>query len=106
MKRVAKRGNIFFKHQNVYRKNKNDENRANLVSSRSAYKKAVRNFNFEQDKLKSTKLLKKLNNAKEYWKLLKESVSQSKPKNLTADHFYDYFKAINNPSDHFFSTRW
>ena len=48
----------FFKHQNVYRKNKNDENRANLVSSRSAYKKAVRNFNFEQDKLKSTKLLK------------------------------------------------
>ena len=28
----------FFKHLNAYRKNKNDENRANLVSSRSAYK--------------------------------------------------------------------
>ena len=94
----------FFKHLNAYRKNKNDENRANLVSSRSAYKKkTVRNFNFEQDKLKSTKLLKaKLNNAKEYWKLLKKSVTQLKPKNLSADHFDDYFKAINNPSDSFF----
>ena len=29
----------FFKHLNAYRKNKNDENRANLVSSRSAFKK-------------------------------------------------------------------
>ena len=67
----------FFKHLNAYQENKNDENRANLVSSRSAYKKTVRNFNFEQDKLKSTKLLKvKLNSAKEYWKLLKESVTQ------------------------------
>ena len=73
-----------------------------LVSSRSAYKKTVRNFNFEQDKLKSTELLKaKLNNAKEYWKLLKESVTQSKPKNLSADHFDDYFKAVNNPGDPF-----
>ena len=93
----------FFKHLNAYRKNKKDENRANLVFSRSAYKKTVWNFNFEQDKLKSTKLLKaKLNNAKKYWKLLKESVTQSKPKNLSADHFHDYFKAINNPSDPFF----
>ena len=44
----------------------------------------------------------KLNNAKEYWKLLKESVTQSKPKNLSADHFDDYCKAINNPIDPFF----
>ena len=43
----------------------------------------------------------KLNNAKEYWKLLKES-ARSKLKNLSADHFDDYFKAINNPNDPFF----
>ena len=36
----------FFKHLNAYRKNKNDENRANLVSSRSAYKKTCSEFQF------------------------------------------------------------
>ena len=44
----------------------------------------------------------KLSNAKEYWKLLKESVTQSKPTNLSVDHFDDYFKAINNPIDPLF----
>ena len=44
----------------------------------------------------------KLKNAKEYWKLLKESVSQPKPKGLSANDFDNYFKSINNPEDPFF----
>ena len=44
----------------------------------------------------------KLKNAKEYWKLLKESVSQPKPKRLSANDFDNYFKSINNPEDPFF----
>ena len=44
----------------------------------------------------------KLNNAKEYWKLLKQSVTQSKLKTLSADNYNDFFKTLNNPSDHLF----
>ena len=49
----------FFKHLNAYRKNKNDENRANLVSSRSAYKK----------KLYGISILSKINwKVQSFWK--------------------------------------
>ena len=41
-------------------------------------------------------------NAKEYWKLLKNAGGQRKASGVSANNFYDYFKAINNPDDRFF----
>ena len=41
-------------------------------------------------------------NAKEYWKLLKNAGSQQKASGVSTNNFYDYFKAINNPDAHFF----
>ena len=59
------------------RKNNTEENRQSMVRARTEYKNTVRKFNFEIDKQKSMKLINaKFKNAKEYWKLLKESVSQ------------------------------
>ena len=53
--------------------------------------------------MKTAKLLNaKFKDAKEYWKLLKESVVSPKPKNISVDLFDKYFKAINNPEDPFF----
>ena len=74
-----------------------------MVRARTEYKNTVRKFNFEIDRQKSMKLINaKFKNAKEYWKLLKESVSQPKPKSLSANDFDNYFKSINNPEDPFF----
>ena len=94
---------IFYKNLNIYRKNKNEINRQTMIHARTEYKNTVRKFNLAQDRLKTSKLLHaKLKNAKEYWKMLKESVKPSKPKRLSVDNFDVYFKAINNPEDSFF----
>ena len=67
--------------------------RQNIVRATTEYKNTVRKFNFEIDRQKSMKLFNaKFKNAKEYWKLLKESVSQPKPKSLSAKDFDNYFK--------------
>jgi hypothetical protein len=44
----------------------------------------------------------KYTNAKKYWSMLKEVSHVSYPKNITADMFSKYFKAINNPDDPFY----
>ena len=94
---------IFYRFLNTFRKNKNDENRVNMVRARTEYKNAVRKFNLERDRQKSFKLLNaKVKNAKEYWKLLKNAVSQPKSKNISITDFENYFKAVNNPDDPFF----
>ena len=99
----AEKRKAFYRHLDAFRRNKNAENRQNMITSRSKYKKAVKQFNFDGDQQKSRKLLNaKFKNAKEYWRLLKESVSKTKPKKLSATDFEDYFRAINNPDDHFF----
>ena len=95
---------IFYRCLNTFRKNKSDENRRNMVKARTEYKNTVRK-NFESDRQKSLKLINaKLKNAKEYWKLLKNSVAQPEAKNVSTVDFEDYFKAVNNPEDFFFPT--
>ena len=77
-----------------------------MVKARTEYKNTVRKFNFQVDRKKSMKLINaKLKNAKEYWRLLKESVSQPKPKSLSAKDFDLYYKSVNNPEDPFFQAK-
>ena len=74
-----------------------------MIKARSEYKKEVRNFNYQQGTLRTNSLLKaKYKNVKHYWKLLTDTCSQTKPKNISTDNFAAYFKAINNPEDTFF----
>ncbi len=47
-------------------------------------------------------LCARVNNAKEYWKLLKEASGIKQNSKIHADSFVEYFKAINNPLDPFF----
>ena len=93
----------FYNLLNIYRKNKNDENRHNMTHARTEYKGCIRKAKYAFDKLQTNKLENaRLKNAKEYWKLLKRTCSQTKSKSLTSDIFADYFKAINDPNDLFF----
>ena len=93
----------FFQFLNIFRKDKSAANRKNMVKARTEYKNAVRKFTFERDRQKSFKLLNaKVKNAKDYWKLLKSSISQPKSKNISIDVFENYFRTVNNPEDRFF----
>ena len=74
-----------------------------MIKNRSEYKKEVRNYNYKQGVENSNKLLDaKFKNAQQYWKLLKDTVSLNKPKNISTEEFANYFKAIKNPDDRFF----
>ncbi len=75
-----------------------------MVSARSILKKAVRDLKYEQCKQRTDRLLHaRVNNAKEYWKMLKEASNiNTDNSKLSTDSFVNYFKAINNPETHFF----
>ena len=93
----------FYHSLNIFRKNKSSENRQQMIMARTEYKNSVRNFNYNKQQQKSIKLLNaRYKNAKEYWKLLKESVTRQTSKHPSANDFDEYFKAINNPDSHFF----
>ena len=62
----------FYHLLNLYRSDKTDENRINMVSARRSFKKALRKarFRYDSDQCKKLNDLR-YNNAKEYWKLLR-----------------------------------
>ena len=74
-----------------------------MINARSEYKKGVRHFNYKKGSERTSHLLKaKFKDAKQYWKLLKDSTTHNNPKNISTENFSEYFKAINNPEDPFF----
>ena len=95
---------VFFRTLDVYRLNKDDNDyRVNMVKARSDYKKVLRNSRMEYRKLQTQQLeMHRYDNAKSYWKLLKQACSTNSPKTITSQNFADYFKAINNPDSRFF----
>ena len=77
--------------------------RAEMVRARSNFKSSVRKFNRECQKYKTDKLIAtRFKDAKEYWRLLKQTQTGSQSKHLSADIFAEYFKAINNPESQFY----
>ena len=93
----------FYENLNFYRNDKSGENRLNMNKTRSKYKRTIRNAKYKDDKAKTAKLEKaQFQNAKEYWKMLKNLNESHSEKALSADIFADYFKAINDPNDTFF----
>ena len=74
-----------------------------MVRARSVYKNSVRSFNYEQDNIKTHKLLSaRFSNAIEYWRMLKECNVPKGPKSISLYTFSEYFRAINNPDSLFF----
>ena len=76
-----------------------------MVKARTAFKVEVRKFKLELDWVKTKCLVDaKYKNAKEYLKLLKDAanINTNTSKNISANRFAEYLKAINNPDDAFF----
>ena len=94
----------FFSHMlDKYRQSKTDVNRINMVRARSSYKTVLRKSKYEYDKEKTNKFVKAKNkNAKQYWNMLKE-LAYVKPANIALSVFEKYFRAVNNPSDPFYT---
>lgn len=74
-----------------------------MVKARSEYKKVLRQCRYKY-KREQTQILEKhrFDNAKNYWKLLKNLCPSNSSKKLTSKHFADYFRAINDPESRFF----
>ena len=93
----------FYNHLNTFRLHNSDENRNNLTTSRTEYKKCIRSSKKSFENKQTIKLEKaRFQNARDYWKLLKGVCAPQKSNSLTADMFTLYFKAINDLGDIFF----
>ena len=93
----------FYKMLKKFREVKSDENRVNMVKARSEYKSVLRKSRSEYDKKKTERFVNaKFKNAKLYWNLLKSSAG-IKPANIPLSSFEQYFKAVNNPHDPFYT---
>ncbi|MCG8047974.1 MAG: reverse transcriptase family protein, partial [Candidatus Thiodiazotropha endolucinida] len=93
----------FYRCLNIYRNDKNDNTCKNMTLARTAFKNTVRKAKYDYTK-QQTNILEeaKSKNAKEYWKMLKNTSCPKRASGLSADNFYAYFKAINNQGGHFF----
>ena len=86
-----------------FREAKTDENRINMVKARSEYKTVLRKCKYEYDKKPTDRFINaKFKNAKLYWNLLKSSAGV-KPASIPLSSFEQYFKAVNNPQDPFYT---
>ena len=93
----------FYQMLDKYRENKNDDSRKNMSKARSEYKTGMRKARYSFDK-KKTECLEnaRFTNARLYWNLLKETAG-IKPSNIPLTSFENYFKAINNSTDPFYT---
>ena len=95
--------NSFYKNLRTYEKINSDEYRQNMTKSRSEYKTIIRQKRNLFNRKETEKLEKmRSKNAKEYWKMLKNTSHRVENNNIQSEDFYKYFKAINNPSSPFF----
>ena len=63
---------MFYRYLNLYRGNKSDENRVNMVHARSKYKTSLRKARYNYDLRQTIKLNElRYKNAHDYWELLK-----------------------------------
>ena len=94
---------FFHNRLNTYRNDKNEHNRKCMTEARTDYKGTIREAKYKFDRNKTAKLEKaRFQNAREYWKLLKNLNPSTKTHSLSANNFAQYFKAINDPNEIFF----
>ena len=68
----------FYSQLNTFRTDSSSQNRVNMVRTRSQYKSLLRSKKIQYDDTQTKKLNQlKVNNAKEYWKLLKNASLKS-----------------------------
>ena len=93
----------FYRKLNNYRECTINISERNMINARSNFKKLIRKKSYIYDKSKTEKLIStKCDNAKAYWRLLKQAANKNIKQSISSKKFEDYFKAINDPGDFFF----
>ena len=92
----------YYDNLNLYRNNPCEATRVDMVHARSNYKNTLRKKKYIYDSSQSHKLdTARFYNAKQYWKMLRDSVVNNKC-SLSSNDFLDYFKSINDPDSVFY----
>ena len=93
----------FYRCNDRYKKHPSDENRKSMFQARSAFKSASSACRRNYERTQSSKLLNaRVNNLKQYWKMLSGQSKRQKPL-VTKDIFFNYFMSLSNPNDPFYS---
>ena len=74
-----------------------------MTNARSNFKNLIRKNRYIYDESKTEKLIStKYDNAKAYWRLLKQAANKNMKHSISSKQFADYFKSKNDPGDRFF----
>ena len=74
-----------------------------MINARSNFKIVIRKKRYAYDKSKTEKFIaSKYENAKAYWRLLKQTANKYMKHPISSKIFADYFKAINDPKGRFY----
>lgn len=94
---------VFYTHLNQYRRGKTDDLRRSMVTARNDYTSHIRGCRLRYAKTRTDELVKaRLENAKQYWKLLK-GPSDHKKTNVTNIQFQEFFENISSRAGDFFT---
>jgi len=93
---------MIYRALNLYRRDRSENNRMNMVHRRSEYQDCIRKAKFMYNNSKTnTLLLARHKNARLYWQMLKYSCGIKN--NSISQHMIEtYFKAVNCPDDPIF----
>ena len=95
--------NRFYRELNKYRGDKNDITETQMINARSNFKNIIRKKRYAYEKSKTEKFIaSKYENAKAYWRLLKQTANKNMKHSISSKKFADYFKAINDPEGRFY----
>ena len=74
-----------------------------MINARSNFKNLIRKIRYIYNKSKTEKLIStKYDNAKAYWRLLKQAANENMKHSISSKQFADYFKAKSELGDSFF----
>ena len=74
-----------------------------MINARSNFKNIIRKKRYAYEKSKTEKLIaSKYENAKAYWRLLKQTANKNMKHSISSKKFADYFKAINDPEGRYY----
>ena len=94
--------NLFYKALNQYRLLKSVKARADMINARTLYNSQSGKCHLLYDQQQTQRLLNaRLNNDKDYWKMLRGSNNTAEP-NISNDQFYEFFTSINAPESDIF----
>ena len=98
------RKRYFYRMLDKYKRNDTDSNRLNMIEARKRYKRLCNQRRNEFESEQTRKLLNaKVNNVRQYWRMLAGPKSNNTACMITNNEYKDYFMRLGDPGDEFFT---